>query len=153
MQERLRTSILALIIAVASAGAARADAVLTFTPSTLSVVAGGTVEFTGTLTNTGDTDLYLNSDSFILPFADLTVDDSPFFFDGPTFLLAGDSFTGAFIDVTADATILSGSYSGTFTIQGGADSSTFDDIASVDYTVDVGSPVPEPNSFLLMAAG
>jgi hypothetical protein len=57
--------------------------------------------------------------------------------------------------VTADATIASGSYIWTYTIQGGADSETFDDIATEDFTVDVGSTstTPEPNSFLLLATG
>jgi hypothetical protein len=153
MQKDIIYSTFALNFVLTSTGVTRADATLTFTPSTLDIVAGGTVEFDGTLTNTGDTDLYLNGDSFLLSFPDLNVDDSPFFFDGPTFLAAGDSFTGAFIDVTAGATILSGSYSGTFTIQGGTDSNTYDDISTEEFTLDVGSPVPEPNPFLLLASG
>ena len=79
----IRCFILALVIAVASAGAARADAVLTFTPSSLTITPGGTVEFDGTLTNTGTDGIYLNGDAFSLLFPDLTVDDSPFFEDSP----------------------------------------------------------------------
>jgi len=153
MQKRIRSGIYALVIAMASAGIARADAVLTFTPSTLYTVAGGTVEFVGTLTNTGTYGLYLNDDVVSPLSPGLTADDSPFIFFGPTFLAAGDSFTGAFIDVTADIVTPSGSYSGTYTIQGGADSYTFDDIATADFTLDVGSPVPEPTPFLLLATG
>ena len=153
MQKRVRTVIFALAIAMASVGAARADAILTFTPSTLSTAAGGTVEFDGTLTNTGTYDLYLNSDAVSPLSPGLTADDSPFIFDGPTFLSAGDSYTGAFIDVTADAATPSGSYSGTYTIQGGADGDSFDDIVTENFTLDVGSPVPEPNPFLLLATG
>jgi hypothetical protein len=153
MQSTIRTGIFALIIAMTSVEAARADAILTFTPSTLNTVAGGTVEFDGTLTNTGTYDLYLNGDVFDLEYSDLTVDDSPFMFFGPLYLAAGDSYTGAFIDVTADATTPTGSYSGTYTIQGGTDSDTFDDLATTDFTLDVGSPVPEPNPILLLATG
>jgi hypothetical protein len=155
MKGKLQTGILVFIIAAASAATARADATLTFTSSTLTIDAGGTVEFDGTLTNTGTGDIYLNSDSFYLPYADLTVDDSPFFADSPSFLSPGDSYSGPFIDITADETISSGSYSGTYTIQGGADGDTFDDIATVDFTVDVGSTstTPEPSPFLLMATG
>jgi len=151
MQKRVRTGIFTLTIAMASVGVARADAILTFTPSTLSVAAGGTVEFDGTLTNTGTYDLYLNGDSVDLEYSNLTVDDSPFIFSGPLYLAAGDSFTGAFIDVTADAATPAGSYSGTYTIQGGADADSLDDIATTDFTLDVGPPIPEPNSFLLLA--
>ena len=143
----------ALVIAVAFMGATHADAVLTFTPSTLSTASGGTVEFDGTLTNTGAYDLYLNGDTISPLFPGLTVDDSPFIFFGPMYLAAGDSFTGAFIDVTADAATPSGSYNGTYTIQGGTDSNTFDDIATADFTLDVGSPVPEPNPILLLVTG
>ncbi len=44
---------------------------------------------------------------------------------------------------------------GKYTIQGGADPETFDDIATEDFTVDVGSTstTPEPNSLLLLATG
>lgn len=153
MQKRVRAGIIALVITVSSVGTARADAVLTFTPSTLITTAGGTVEFDGTLTNTGATDLYLNGDVVILNYPDLTVDDSIIYIYAPLFLSAGDSYTGAFFDVTADAATPSGSYSGTYTIQGGTDSDTYDDIATADFTLDVGSPVAEPNPFLLLATG
>jgi hypothetical protein len=151
MQKRILTSILALAIAAASVEVAHADAILTFTPDTLVLTPGGTVEFDGTLTNTGTTDLYLNSDSFLHSYSDLTIDDSPFIFNEPMFLSAGDSYTGAFIDVTADAARLAGSYSGMYTIQGGTDSDTFDNLATANFTVDVVSAVPEPKSFLLLA--
>ncbi|MGA3068987.1 MAG: PEP-CTERM sorting domain-containing protein [Terracidiphilus sp.] len=153
MRKRLCKCTLALAIAAASAGAARADAILDLTPSTLDTVAGGTVEFAGTLTNTGDADLYLNGDVVILPYPDLTVDDSPFFNNSPLFLSPGDAYTGPFIDVSVDGATPLGSYSGSYTIQGGSDSETFDNIAAEDFTVDVGSPVPEPNTTLLLASG
>jgi hypothetical protein len=153
MQKRIRCGILALFIAATSVGMARADAVLTFTSPTLTVTPGGTVEFDGTLTNTGIDDLYLNSAAIDSLFPDLTVDDSPFFADSPLFLSPGDSYTGHFFDVTADAATLPGSYDGAYTIQGGADSETFDDIATANFTVDVSSPVPEPNPLILIATG
>jgi hypothetical protein len=155
MRRKTRSGIVALVFALASVGAAHADAVLSFTAPTLNIAAGGTVEFDGTLTNTGTEDLYLNGDVIILNYPDLTDDDSPFFADSPLFLSPGDSYTGPFIDVTADATIASGSYDGSYTIQGGADPETFDDIATENFTVDVGSSsiTPEPNSLLLLATG
>jgi hypothetical protein len=153
MLKRLCKYILALAIAAASAGTARADAILDLKPPTLDTAAGGTVEFAGTLTNTGDADLYLNGDVIILPFPDLTVDDSPFFNNSPLFLSPGDAYTGPFIDVTVDPATPSGSYGGSYTIQGGTDSETFDNIAAEDFTVDVGSTVPEPNTSLLITSG
>jgi len=153
MKKRVRAGIIALAIAITSVGAAHADAVLSFTPSTLSTVAGGTVEFVGILTNTGAADLYLNGDVVILPYPFLTVDDSIFYVNAPLFLSSGESYSGAFFDVTADAATPSGSYSGTYTIQGGADADTFDDIATEDFQVDVSSPIPEPNPFLFLATG
>jgi len=156
MQKRLLAGIFSLAIVATSVGTAHADAILTFTSTTLSTATGGTVEFDGTLTNTGETDLYLNGDGVILNYADLTVDDSIFYVDAPLFLSAGGSYTGAFFDVTTDAVTLSGSYSGTYTIQGGTDSDSFDDIATEDFTVNVDSnvpDVPEPNSFLLIGTG
>ena len=152
---RVSGILISLIFAIVSAGTARADAVLTFTPNTLQITPGGTVEFDGTLANTGTTAIYLNNDVFSFLSPDLTIDDSPFIFEGPSSLAAGDSFTGAFIDVTADAATLSGSYSGTYTIQGGADGDTFDDIATADFTLDAGSTsiTPEPNPFLFLATG
>jgi hypothetical protein len=155
MQARLRTGILALLIAVASVGAARADARLTFSPSTMSLAPGGTVVFDGTLTNTGGDLLYLNGDQFNLPYPDLSVDDSPFIFNGPLSLPPGDSWTGAFIDVTADNSISDGSYSGSYTILGGTDPNAFDSLATADFGVNVGeaTATPEPNAFLLLATG
>jgi len=153
MYKRLRSGLFALAITGAFVCAARADTILTLTPSSLDTVASGTVELDGTLTNTGTTDLYLNGDVVILNYANLTVDDSVFYLDAPLFLSAGDSYTGALFDVTANAAAPSGSYSGTYTIQGGADSDTFDDLATADFTVDVGTTVPEPKSFVLLATG
>ncbi len=153
MQKRICAGVFALAVIMASAGTARADAILTFAPQMLSTAAGGTVEFDGTLTNTGLADLYLNGDQISFYFSDMTVDDSPFIFNAPLFLSPEGSYTGAFIDVTADAATPSGSYSGSYTIQGGADANTFDNIATADFMVNVGSTVPEPNPFLLIASG
>jgi len=140
-----------LAIAVWPVRLAHADAILDLTPATLSTAPGGTVQFSGTLTNTGADDLFLNGDVIILSYPDLTVDDSPFFINSPPFLLPGGSYVGPFLDVTADATTIPGSYSGSYTIQGGADSNTFDNIAEQDFTVEVSSSVvvPEPNSATL----
>lgn len=156
MQLSIRAGIFVLAIAFTSTCAAYADAVLNLVPATLSATASGTVEFDGTIINTGTADLYLNGDVVILNFPDLTVDDSIFYIDAPLFLSAGDSYIGAFFDVSADATILPGSYSGTYTVLGGSDADTLDNIATANFTVDFGSETsvtPEPTPFLLLATG
>jgi hypothetical protein len=142
----------ALVIVMASiAGEAHADVVLNFTPTMRDMVPGGTVEFVGTLTNTGTTDVYLNGDVIVLPYPNLTVDDSPFFTNSPLFLPGGGAYTGPFIDVMADLSILPGEYSGSYRVQGGADANMFDDLATQAFTVDVVA-APEPNSFTLLVS-
>jgi hypothetical protein len=159
MKNMLIRSGFVVFIALLNVVAARADATLTFINPYAYITPGGTIEFDGTLTNTGDTDLYLNGDIFNLQSLDLTVDDSPFIFEGPTFLAAGDSFSGAFINVTADNEILPGEYLGWYTIQGGADTNTYDDLATEDFYIYVAfdtnpsSTTPEPTTFLLMISG
>ena len=155
MVRRICKVFFALVIVFASAGIAYADAIMTFTSSAINTVAGGIVEFDGTLTNTGTSDLYLNGDVVILNYPDLTVDDSPFFADSPLFLSPGGFYSGAFIDVTADAETLFGSYSGSYTIQGGANSNTFNDIATTDFAINIdpSTITPEPNPFLLQISG
>jgi len=128
--------------------------VLTFdlTATTLSVLPGGTIEFTGTLTNTEANTVYLNGDVAILLYTGLSLDDSPFFSNSPLFLLSGASYVGPFFDVTADAAAIPGSYTGSYTIQGGLDANTFDNVATRGFTVNVAG-VPEPKSYHLLMAG
>lgn len=151
MLKRLRANILALTIVACSVPWAHAGVIFNLTPTTLSTVPGGTIEFIGTLTNSGAADVFLNGDVSILPNTLLTLDDSPFFINSPLFLMPSQSYVGPFFDVAADAGALSGIYSGSFTIQGGADSNTFDNLASQSFTVNVISSVPEPNYSMLSA--
>ena len=136
MQMKIRTGILTLAIAVASVGAARADLVLTLAPSSLNVLPGGSVQFTGTLTNTGSTSVFLNGDSITssvylsgnssnLPVPSLTVDDKPFIFGAPLMLQPGGTYSGPFFIVTANAAMTFGSYFGTYSVQSGPDRKTF----------------------------
>ena len=109
------------------------------------------VSFTATVsapfTNTGD--IFLNSDSTTIDFP-LTLDDSGFF-SFPLSLAPGDSFTGQLFTVTVPSfAVLYQTYNGFFEIDGGADSSTFDPIATANFTV---TPVPEPATGWLLMAG
>jgi hypothetical protein len=150
---KLRGSILLLLVAVWPVRLGHAGVIFDLTPAVLSTSAGGMVEFTGTLTNTSASNVFLNGTVGILPNTQLTLDDSPFFINSPLFLMPSESYVGPFFDVTADATALPGIYSGSFTIQGGVDADTFDNLATQIFTVNIVSSVPEPNSLpVLMVA-
>ena len=64
-----------------------ADLLFNLSPATLSTTPGGTVEFTGSLINTGAADVFLNGDLSVFLYSTLTLDDSPFFASSP--LLGG----------------------------------------------------------------
>ncbi len=116
------------------------------TPAVLSAPAGiaTTLEFTGALSNPTKGDVFLNGDVAALD-PTLTLDDSPFFTFSPLFLPGGGTYTAPFFDVLVGSTILPGGYSGSFTIQGGADAMAFENLATQDFTVDVvATAVPEP---------
>jgi hypothetical protein len=151
-------AVLRILCALATAPLASADVIFTLTPSALPAQPGGTASFTGTLENTGSSVVFLNGDLFSVPdFPLLTIDDSPFFNDAPLFLNPnGDSYSGAFFNILVDPSTPTGPYTGSFTIQGGADSNTFDDLATQNFEVDVGSTspptnTPEPGSLSLTA--
>ncbi len=116
---------------------------------------GETASFVGTLTNSGPDAVFLNGAVSILPYSDLALDDFPFFLNAPLFLDPGESYVGAFFDVLIGANAVPGLYPGAFTIQGGADSDAFDDLATEAFVVPVAlaSEVPEPQSVLLLAGG
>ncbi len=146
----IRTIIAALTLAILPAGAD----VLSFdlTSSSLNAPAGTstTLEFAGTLTNPTSAVVFLNGDGSFLD-QSMTLDDSPFLTLAPLSLAAGGTYSGPFFDVMVFPTTLSGTYAGTFTIQGGADENAFDNLATANFTVNVtGATVPEPQSSALL---
>lgn len=153
---------LALLVALCSAPASRADSLdVTLTEADQTVIQGTTVvEFDASILNPSTTDtIYLNSDTSTTNSLFVSVDDSPFFANAPIFLDPGQSTsTFALFDIDLPADITDGIYSGVFSILGGPDGGTntdFGDLADVDFSVDVTSPVatPEPNTLLLMGTG
>jgi hypothetical protein len=119
---------------------------LTLMPDTQSGAPGTTVTFSGILSNTDPADtVYLNSDSFSLVGAGLTLDDTDFALNAPL-SLGPSSATSilALFTVSIDGTAVDGSYPGTFIVEGGADSSAQDTLASSDFTVTVAPVVPPP---------
>jgi hypothetical protein len=118
---------------------------------------GGSVEFTGTITNTTGDEIFLNADSFTLAtFDPSAIDDSPFFTNAPLSLVGFD-LTGdiGLFNVNIPALFPEGGYFGTFQILGGLDGDAQEQIGSVDFTVQVQQPsgVPEPSAGLMLSAG
>ena len=120
-----------------------------FTSSLLNVPLGGTVTFSATLTNTGTTNLFLNSDSFnIAP--PLVLNDAKFFLNTPLFLTAGQSVTAPILDVTAPSGSAFGLHVGSMSVLGGATANELTTQASQTFAVNV---VPEPGGLTLLLVG
>ena len=120
--------------------------------STSLVGAPGTaVTFTGTILNASGVELFLNGAGGNISSSELTLDPTPFFTLTPLSLLDGESYIGDIFSVAISNVALPGDYFGTFTIQGGVDSLTFDTVGSVDFQVTVpdAASVPEPSSGML----
>lgn len=135
--------------------AARADSVdITLSESSLTSYAGGILTFYATLTNVSSGTIYLNGDSFTTPSLFLTLKDNPFLTNAPLSLAAGQtSGPLAIFQIFIAPRATSGTYGfNTFTILGGATSSSFNQVGSTLFTVNV-SPVPEPGTLVLLGSG
>lgn len=151
-----------LLLAGLSWAVTYADTVdFTLTHPMQTVTPGGTLSFTAMVNaplNNG-APVYLNADTYSLDApVTITVDDSSFVFNFPPVLNPGDSTTDVLFNVTVPLNEALGSYTGSFTLQGGADSTAEDVLASDPFTLDVtsGTPVtasPEPSSLLLCLSG
>jgi hypothetical protein len=164
-QSVLCTLALAVTVSHASeAGAQSLDA--TLSDSTVTVTQGATVvNFYATITDPSATaTVYLNGDSSTTSTSLLTVDDTPFFNNAPLLLAPGQS--SGLIELLAvdlPANTPQGLYSGNvFSILGGADGNAVDDVADVNFSVDVtastmAAPEMEPasaiGSLTLLAGG
>jgi len=129
-------------------------------------VAGGTVTFQATVTadagNTGT--ISLNFDTFngadpLIP-GDVYINDNDFFanFFFPSYNPGDAPFTDDLFTVTLPSDAPVGYvYFGTFTLQGGNDFTTDDNLGTVDFSVTVipasTSAVPEPSSLMLLGTG
>ena len=109
---------------------------------------GAAVTFAGTIQNSSGVELFLNGAGGSPSYSELTLDLTPFFTLTPLSLLDGESYTGDIFAVAISGVALPGTYFGTFTIQGGVDSQTFDTVGSADFQVTVAdtAAVPEPSS-------
>ena len=143
--------------------AAHADNLsLVFTPSTQTVAPAGTVTFSGTITNTSNTTVFVNGDSFTGLNSLLSFDDTAFVNATPFSLAPGTKYpvsgSANLFDITLDSTATMGnSYSGIFNILGGANQSAQDIQGNAAFTV-TAAAVPETSTtlsfgLLLTAAG
>lgn len=162
----------AALLCAAPAGAQS----LTITPTNVSVssdgtapftvIQGDTFTFTADLTVSGGT-LFLNSDNpaFISPTpgptevgpptssSTVALDDSPFFNNPPGSVTDATLTNVALFTLTVGSDATVGTYSGSFTIQGGPNGmNDMSDLATQNFTVNV-APAPEPSSVAVLGLG
>ncbi|WP_394793830.1 hypothetical protein [Armatimonas sp.] len=131
---------------------ARAQFLFNLSPDVRTLLPSGTVSFIASLQNATSVEIFLNGDSFDLFGTGLSVDDAKFFLNTPLSLQPGESWSGEIFDVAATSVTLPDTYSGTFRILGGSDSSALDIIGERSFAVVV--PIPanasEPSTLLLV---
>ncbi|MES2461745.1 MAG: PEP-CTERM sorting domain-containing protein [Armatimonadota bacterium] len=151
---RFRTAGISIVAVCALLVPTRASAQLQFTLDFSSLLGqpGSTLTYSGTLTNTGSTELFLNNNSYSLAGNFLTVDESPFFDNFPVSLLGGETASGNLFTVLIGANETTGPHTGSFSILGGATEPSQTTLATQTFTVNVGRPsaAPEPGSLALL---
>jgi hypothetical protein len=125
---------------------------ITISPDSQAALAGTSTTFSGTIENPGTGTIYLNSDSVSLPPSDITVDATLFLFNAPLSLGPGGMWTGPFFQLTIGSGAGADTYNGTFTVYGGASSSSEDIIgtSSFEQIVERPAAVPEFSSTLVL---
>ncbi len=147
--------LIALLAVTFLSSAAHADSIsINLTETIKKGAAGTTITFDATLTNLTGSTLFLNGDSSTTSSLFLTVLDGLFLANAPA-SLAGGASTGQialFSVMIAPGTPLGTYGSNTFTILGGANSSSLTPLGTVTFTVNV-TPAPEPSTVLLFGSG
>ena len=124
---------------------------LVFTPATQTVAPSGTVTFSGIITNTSTATVFVNNDS-INKDPLLSYDDTAFLSITQFSLAPGAKYpvsgSANLFDITLDSTATLGStYTGTFTILGGADNAAQDTQSITNFSV-TAAAVPETTTTL-----
>lgn len=151
--------LMALVFLLVAGAQAHADLLFELTQASQSGTPGSEVFFSGTLTNTGSSALFLNGIQFnfdSLGNAVLSGDDSVFFTNVPPSLAASGnpsaSYTGSIFGVNIAGNAPTGTYTGTVTITGGADSSTNSPLAAQNIQIRV-TPTPEAGTLFTLTLG
>jgi hypothetical protein len=144
----LRTLLAASLLLLLPAFA-HAQLTLTLDAPSLSGYPGDTLTFTGTLTNSGASLVFINGTNFNLNGTGLTFNDDDFILNGPLSLGAGEIFNGTFFQVQIDPVALPQVAPGSFFLLGGATDTAQSTIATTNFSVAVGA-APEPASATLM---
>jgi len=117
---------------------------------------GSTLTFAATVSAplTNGATVFLNADNFDINIpGPSTIDDSGFLLNFPLSLNPGDNFTGTLFSVALPSALAPGIYKGFFKIAGGAGPDSQNPLAIVDFQINAASPVPEPNSGVLLVTG
>ncbi len=148
-----RRLLIGTVLLLAAICHGRADVIFTLSAPVYSGAPGTTFDVIGSLSNGGTDALFLNTASGMLSTSDLDFDYTSFFVLVPRVLNPGDIYSSSPIfSVVVDPLAQPGDYSGSFTILGGVDGSSFDELATQNFQVTVtgASAVPEPSSVLLL---
>ena len=155
---KLLLAVAALALFLLAPVAAKADPIILTLDASQTVAAGGTVTFSGSLSNGGEPGQFINGTSITLNVVGLSTDDTAFFNNVPAFLDNGDS-TGlvAFFDVIASLAALPGTYTGSFSVIGGDTENDNNTLGTQDFVINVlpagGDPIPEPATMVLLGTG
>ena len=143
---------LALLAAAAAAPAGAASLAFNLDAASKFGAAGADAVFSGSLRNTGSSDLFVNSlsVSFNAPAGSYISLDANFFFDNVLgVLLASETWSGDIFELHVASSTPKSRYTGTVHLYGGADSGAGQELASLPFML----LLPEPGSLGLAAAG
>lgn len=111
-----------------------AAVLFTLTPDAQFGARSNTVIFTGTLTNTGPGDVFLNDIQFTVP-SELTGQPNAFFANVPGILSSGQTYSDVVFAVAINSSAPPGNYAGAVALTGGADILAADTLASQAFQV------------------